>query len=642
MFESIRKHSKFVMILLFLLIIPSFIFVGVNQNYFTESSVIVARVDGHEIKQADWENAHRMESDRLRAENPNVDPKLLDSPQARYATLEKMVRDQVLAAAVQKMHLAASDAQLVRTLQEIPAIAALKKPDGSMDAEAYRALVGSQGLTPEGFEANLRRELSMNQVMGGVTGTAFATDAQVKQAIDALYQRREVQVARFEASAYASKVQPTEADLKAYYDAHTSQFQQLEQAKVEYLLLDVPSIEAGITLSEDDVRSYYNQNAERLAGPEERRASHILINASKDAPAAEQEKAKAKAEELLAELRKDPKRFAELAKANSQDGGSAASGGDLGYFGRGAMVKPFEDAAFGMKVGDISDVVHSDFGYHIISLVDIKKPKAPSFEQMRPKLEAELKQQQAQRKFAELAEGFSNAVYEQSDSLQPVAEKFKLTVQKADHVTRQPGPNVKGPLANPRFLEALFSSDSLNNKRNTDAVELGSNQLVAGRVVEYTPARTLPMAEVGDKLRTLYVAQKSAELAKADGEAKLAAWKAKPDAAQLPAAKVISRDQPEGQSREVVDAALRAPTAQLPAWTGVDLGAQGYAVVKINRIVERPMFVPDGMGGERIAKRKLMNISISCDHRVVDGMDAALFIQAVRGLLEQPACLFVE
>jgi peptidyl-prolyl cis-trans isomerase D len=207
---------------------------------------------------------------------------------------------------------------------------------------------------------------------------------------------------------------------------------------------------------------------------------------------------------------------------------------------------------------------------------------------MRPKLEAELKQQQAQRKFAELAEGFSNAVYEQSDSLQPVAEKYKLTVHKVEHVTRQPGPNVKGPLANPRFLEALFSSDSLNSKRNTDAVELGSNQLVAGRVVEYTPARTLPMAEVGDKLRTLYVAQKSAELAKADGEAKLAAWKAKPDSAQLPAAKVISRDQPEGQSREVVDAALRTSTEQLPAWTGVDLGAQGYAVVKVSRIVERP------------------------------------------------------
>jgi peptidyl-prolyl cis-trans isomerase D len=588
MFESIRKHSKFVMILLFLLIIPSFIFVGVNQNYFTESSATVARVDGHDIKQSDWDNAHRAESDRLRAENPRIDPRQLDSEQARYNTLEKMVRDQVLAAAVQKLHLSASDAQLVRTLQEIPAIAALKKPDGTMDAQAYRALVGSQGLTPEGFEANLRRELSMNQVLGGVTGTAFATDTQVKQAVDALYQRRDIQVARFEASAYAAKVQPSEADLKAYYDAHTSQFQQSEQATVEYVQLDMAGVQAGITLNEDDVRTYYKENAERLAGPEERRASHILINASKDAPAADQEKAKAKSEELLAELRKNPKRFAELAKANSQDGGSATSGGDLGYFGRGAMVKPFEDTVFGMKVGDISDVVHSDFGYHIIMLADIKKPKAPSFEEMRPKLEAELKQQQAQRKFAELAESFSNAVYEQSDSLKPVADKFKLTVQKVEHVSRQPQADAKGPLANPRFLEALFSSDSLNSKRNTDAIELAPSQLVAGRVVEYTPARTLSQQEVGDKLRAIYVAQKSAELARADGQAKLAAWKAQPDTAQLPAAKVVGRDQPEGLSREVVDAALRAPTAQLPSWVGVDLGAQGFAVVKVNRIAERP------------------------------------------------------
>lgn len=588
MFESIRKHSKFVMILLFLLIIPSFIFVGVNQNYFTESSATVARVDGHEIKQSDWDNAHRAESDRLRAENPGIDAKLLDSPQARYATLEKMVRDQVLAAAVQKLHLAASDAQLVRTLQEIPAIAALKKPDGTLDAQAYRALVGAQGLTPEGFEANLRRELSMNQVLGGVTGTAFATDAQVKQAVDALYQRREVQVARFEASAYAGKVQPSEADLKAYYAAHTSQFQQPEEASIEYVLLDLASVEAGITLNESDVRSYYEQNIERLAGPEERRASHILINAAKDAPAADQDKAKAKAEQLLAELRSNPKRFAELAKANSQDGGSASSGGDLGFFGRGAMVKPFEDAVFGMKTGDISDVVRSDFGYHIILLTDIKKPKAPAFEQMRPKLEAELKQQQAQRKFAELAESFSNAVYEQSDSLQPVAEKFKLTVRKAEHVTRQPQAGATGPLASQRLLEALFSSDSLNSKRNTDAVELAPNQLVAGRVVEYAAARTLPFEEVGARLRSSFIAQKSAELAKAEGEAKLKDWKEKPETAQLPAAKVVGRDQPEGLSREVVDAVLRAPVAQLPSWSGVDLGAQGYAVAKVNRIVERP------------------------------------------------------
>ncbi len=588
MFESIRKHSKFIMILLFLLIIPSFIFVGVNQNYFTESSQAVARVDGHDITQQDWDNAHRAESDRLRAQNPTMDAKLLDSPEARYATLEKLVRDRVLAAAANKMHLTTPDAQLVRTLREIPAIAALQKPDGSLDAEAYKALVGSQGMTPEGFEANLRRELALNQVLGGVTSTSFTTSAQLQQAMNALYQRREIQVASFDAAAYASKVQPTEAELKAFYDAHTSQFKQVEAATVEYLQLDLAAVQQGIVLSEDDLRTYYKENAARLAGPEERRASHILINASKDMPAAEREKAKAKASELLAEVRKDPKSFAQLAKANSQDPGSAANGGDLGYFGRDAMVKPFEEAVFKMKEGEISDVIESDFGFHIIKLTGIKQPKVPSFEEMRPKLEADLTQQQAQRKFAEAAEAFTNGVYEQSDSLKPVAEKFKLTIHKAENVTREPAPGAQGPLANKRFLEALFSADSLENKRNTDAVELAPSTLVAGRVLSYSPAHTQSMDEVGEKLKQLYVVHQSAELAKQDAKAKMAEWKAKPEAAQLPAAVEVGRDQAKDLPREVLDAALRAPTNALPAWEGVDLGNAGYAVIKINRIAERP------------------------------------------------------
>lgn len=588
MFESIRKHSKFVMILLFLLIIPSFIFVGVNQNYFTESSQTVARVDGHDITQQDWDNAHRAESDRLRAENPTLDAKLLDSPEARYATLEKLVRDRVLAAAATKMHLTTSDAQLVRTLREIPAIASLQKPDGSLDAEAYKALVGSQGMTPEGFEANLRRELSLNQVLGSVSSTGFATEAQLQQAMDALYQRREIQVARFDAAAFAAKVQPTEADLKAFYDAHTNQFKRPEAATVEYVQLDLDAVQQGIVLSEEDLRTYYKENAARLAGPEERRASHILINAAKDLPSAEREKAKAKAEALLAQVRKDPKTFAQVAKENSQDPGSAANGGDLGYFGRDAMVKPFEEAVFKMKEGDISDVVESDFGYHIIELTGIKQPKVASFEEMRPKLEADLKQQQAQRKFAEAAETFSNAVYEQSETLAPVAEKFKLTIHKAENVSREPAADAQGPLANKRFLEALFSTDSLENKRNTDAVELAPSTLVAGRVLSYVPAHTESMEEVGDKLKQLYVAHQAAELAKQEGKAKLDEWKAKPEMAQLAAAVEVGRDQSKDLPREVLDAALRAPTDVLPAWEGVDLGNAGYAVIKVNRIAQRP------------------------------------------------------
>ena len=600
MFEAIRKHSKIVMFLLFLLVIPSFVLVGIDSNYFSEKSPVVARVDGHKITQADWDNAHREETDRIRAQSPNVDPKQLDTPQARYATLERLVRDRVFAAAAQSSHLITSDARLARALQDIPAIAALKRPDGSLDTEAYRSLVGAQGLTPEGFEANVRRELSVSQVMGGVMSTAFATDAAAKLAFDSLYQRREIQVARFNATDYAKQVNPTEADIEAFYKANAQRFQQQEQAAVEYVVLDLDSVRSGIRVNEDDLRTYYKENLTRLAAKEERRASHILINAAKDAPAADREQAKARAQELLAQVRKSPASFAEVAKKSSQDSGSAPAGGDLNFFGRGAMVKPFEDAVFAMKKGEISDVVESDFGYHIILLTDIKTPRQPSFEELRPSLEAELKQQQAQRKFAEVAEAFTNSVYEQPDSLKPVADSLKLKIQTAEGVTRVPGPGASGPLANPKFLEALFANDSVEGKRNTSAIEVGPSQLVAGRISTYTPTRTLPLQEVSDRARLLLIAEKSAELARKDAEAKKAAWmgNAAPAAGLAPAV-VVSRDQTQNLPRAVVDAALRASPDSLPSWVSADLGSQGTAVVKVLRIIPR-----EGVDAQQAAQQR--------------------------------------
>ena len=587
MFEAIRKHSKFVMILLFLLIIPSFVFVGINQNYFSESSATVARVDGQDIKQSDWDNAVRVESDRMRTENPTVDAKLFDTPQFRYATLEKMVRERVIAAAAQKQHLTASDEQLVHALQSIPAIAALRKPDGSLDDAAYAALVGSQGMTPAGFESNLRYELSMGQVLGGVSSSVFATPSQVQQAMDALYQRREIQLAHFDAASFAAKVQPTEADLKGYYDAHSAQFQQPEQLSAEYVELTMADAEAAVTISDEELQSYYKQNAQRLGGPEERRVSHILFTASPDASKADQDKAKAAAEQALAEVRKDPKRFGEVAKAQSQDTSSASQGGDLGMISRGKLAnQPFEDAVFALKAGEISDVVHTDFGYHIIEVIDIKKPEAPSFESVRSKLLADLKQQQAKAKFAELGEAFRNMVYEQSDSLQPVADKLHLTVRKADHIARDVAPDAKGALASQSFVQKLY--DSVQSKNNTDAVQLPNNDLVAGRVTAHAAARTLPMEEVADQVRKAFTAQKAMEMARAEGEAKLKAWQADAAGAALEASKTVSRQQAQDLPIQVVDAAMSAPIASLPYWSGVDLGSKGYVIVKVNKVLPAP------------------------------------------------------
>jgi peptidyl-prolyl cis-trans isomerase D len=589
MFDFVRKHTKWMMFLMFLLIIPAFVLVGVDGfRQVNASGDTVAKVGSTSITQGEWDFAHKNEVDRLRQSMPNLDAKMLDSASARYASLERLVREKVLSEAVQDSRVATSDARLARELQRDQTIASLRKPDGTMDIERYRQLAANQGLSPEGFEARVRRDLSLQQVENGVLATSFSPKVLAETALNAFFERREVQVARFNPADYASKINPTDADLEGFYSANTALFKAPESADIEYLLLDLESIKKTISLNEQELKSYYEQNVASLSGKEERRASHVLITAPKTAAESDRTKARERAEALLADLRKAPDSFAEVARKNSQDPGSAPNGGDLDFFGRGAMVKPFEDAAFALKKGEISAVVESDFGFHIIRLTDIKAPKQKTFEELRASMESDLKTQQAQRKFAEVAEAFTNGVYEQSDGLKPIAEKLKLELKTATNVQRKATPAMTGPLANAKFLATLFSADSIEKKRNTEAVELGSNQLIAGRIVQYTPARTIALQEVRTVVRDRLIASRAAEMAKKDGVEKLAAWKSGP-VPTLPAPAVVSREQ--GQNKNipgaVLDAALRADPTTLPVWIGVDLGNQGYAIARINKILPR-------------------------------------------------------
>jgi peptidyl-prolyl cis-trans isomerase D len=599
MFEFVRKHTKVMMLLMFLMIIPAFVLVGVDGfKSIKAGGDAVATVGSQKITQGEWDAAHKNEVDRLRAQMPNLDAKLLESPEARYVTLERLVRERVLTEAAQDAGLNTTDARLARELQQSPTIAAMRKPDGSLDIERYRQFAGSQGLTTDGFEARVRSQLSERQVEAGLINTAFSPAALPEVSLNAFYERRDAQISRFNPADYASKVNPTDAEIDAFYQANQAMFKSPESANIEYVVLDLDTVKKSIALNEADVKTYYDQNAVRLSGKEERRASHILINAPKDMPAEERKKAREKAEALLAQVRKAPDSFADVARKNSQDTGSAHNGGDLDFFGRGAMVKPFEDAAFAMQKGDISDVVESDFGFHIIKVTDAKIPKQRTFEELRPSLEAELKQQQAQRKFAEVAELFTNGVYEDSESLKSVAERLKLEIKTAANLQRKPNPGVTGVLANPKFLAAIFSADSLEKKRNTEAVEVGLNQLAAARITQYTPASTQPLADVRAIVKDRLVAKQSAELAKKDGVEKLAAWKAK-EPEQLPAAVTVTREGAQVVPAPVLDAVLQADTSHLPTWVGVDLGAQGYMVVRVNKVLPRNAPVPATAEQER-------------------------------------------
>ena len=590
MFDFIRSHSKLMLALIVLLIIPSFVFFGVQgyTNMTEGAAATVAKVDGQAITQAEWDAAHQRAVQRMRTQMPNVDVRLLDTPEVKRETLDAIVRERVLLAAANRQYLFPGDGRVARLFRSEPQFAGLRNPDGTVNKD----ILASQGMSSEMFVQQLRTEFGMQQVLAGVTQTTVAPQAVAAASLDALLQQREVQVQRFDAATYRGKVTPTPADLEAYYKAHENEFRAPETATIDYVVLDLEALSRDLSVPEADLQRYYEENISRYTATEERRASHILIKADAEAPKAEQDKAKARAEALLAEVRKNPKSFAEVARKNSDDG-SAEQGGDLDFFGRGAMVKPFEDAVFAMKPGEISNVVKTDFGYHIIQLTEQRGGDKRSFDSVRKEIEAEVRKSLAQRRYAEAAEQFTNLVYEQPDSLQPAIERFKLDKRSAT-VQREPAPGATGAIASAKLLEAVFGEDALRNKRNTDAVEVGANQLASARIVSYQPARTLPLAEVEARVRERVITMQAAALAAKDGQARLAEVKTQPTAA-LPQSLTVSRAQTQGLAREVVDAALRADAAQLPAAVGVDLGERGYAVLKVVKVIARD---PSAGGGD--------------------------------------------
>ena len=593
MFDFFRRHTRALQFLLVLLIFPSFVFFGI-QGYTRNDGAdrqTVAKVAGQTVTQAELDNAMRERVDRARRQMPNIDAKMFDTPEMRAMALDGVIRDRLTLAAADKLHLVVTDDRLDRAFKSDPEYAALRNPDGSVNRDTLTAI----GMSSEAFAERLRQDLSRRQVLQPLGNSAIAPAASASAALEAMYQQREVQVERFDAKEQLAKAVPTDAEIEAYYKdpAHAAEFQAPEQAAVEYVVLDLDSVKKNITVSEDDLRKYYTENEKRYTSVEERRASHILVKADKDAPQAERAKARAKAEGLLAEVRKSPQAFAEIARKNSDDEGSAAKGGDLDFFGRGAMVKPFETAAFALKEGETSGVVESDFGFHIIHVTGARGGEKKSFESVRPAIEAEVRNQLAQKRFADAAVEFSDVVYEQPESLKPAADKWKLEVRNAPRVARAPAPGASGAIANPRFLEALFSSESTRDKRNTKAIDVGSNQLAAGRVIQYAPAHQLALAEVKDRIRRqLAAAQAGARAAKLGAE-RLAKARAAPAGPFAGEAVIVSRAQTRDLPRQLVDAILKAPVATLPAFVGVSLGDQGYAVAKIIRTAGRDPVVAD-------------------------------------------------
>lgn len=583
MFDVVRNNQKVVQIVLALIVLP-FAFFGV-ESYVSNigGGNDMAKVGDSNITHQDFLNAQREQQDRLRASlGASFKPEMLDTPEARRAILEGLISQRVLALEAQKARLGVSDEQLRQVIAAIPAL----QEDGKFSMQRYQQALQAQGMNQAGFEAKLRRDLTLQQIPLAVGQSGFASRADTERWVALQMEKRALAEHVVKVDAYAGQVKLAPDAVPKYYDGHKKDFETPDQAMVEYVVLSQDDLATRVTVPEKDIKAWYDSHAERYKQAEERRASHILIPAAKDATEAQVKAAQAKAEDILKQIKAHPADFAILAKEKSGDPGSAANGGDLGFFGRGIMVKAFDDAVFGMKEGQVSDLVRSDFGFHIIKLTGIKGQQAKPYAQMHEQILAELKAQAAARQYAEAADGFTNLVYEQSDSLKPAADKFKLTIQKLPGwITRQSGKDLPLPFQNPKLVQNLFSDDALKNKRNTEAVEVAPNTLVSARVVDYRPASLRPLAEVQADITKQLVNEEAGKLAQKEGESLLAALQkgGKPDIA-WGGVKNVSRSAASGIAADAKPGVFSATPDKLPAYAGGRLDNGSYALYRISAV----------------------------------------------------------
>ncbi|KFB73497.1 MAG: SurA N-terminal domain-containing protein [Candidatus Accumulibacter phosphatis] len=590
-FDAVRNNKRVVQIFLALITLP-FAFWGVDSYVRnTGAGADLASVGDSKITMPQFDQAWRAQQDRMRQVlGASFRPELMNTPAAKLAVLNSLVDQRLLLLETAKGRLGAGDELLREVISKIPAL----QENGQFSMSRYQTALAAQGMSQAQFEAQLRQDLTLQQLVGALGDSGIASSTVIDKLLRIQAEERQIAEWRIAPEQFAGQVNITAPDIEKYYEQNLKRFEVTEQAKVEYLVLSLEGLLAQLKPGDGEVAAWYESHKDRYQQAEERRASHILILTGGDV---DQEKARARAEEVLMEAQKSPARFAELARQYSQDPGSAEKGGDLGFFGRGMMVKPFEDTVFKLRENELSGLVQSEFGFHIIRLTGIKPGKQRLLADVRPEIEDELRRQTASRQFAEAAEAFSNMVYEQPDSLQPAAEKFKLKIQQSGWLPRNPSPDLLtglGQLGNQKVLASVFSEESLKNKRNTEVVEIAPNTLLAARVIEYRPATTKPLATVKTDIEALLKVEKEAALARAAGESKLRELQqgATEDKLAWVSVRKVSRQDDRQLPAAALKAIFRADVHKLPAYVGADVGDGNYMLYKI-MTVSHPAKVDD-------------------------------------------------
>jgi peptidyl-prolyl cis-trans isomerase D len=588
MFDFVGKNKRTAQVILALITLP-FAFFGVD-SYIRRMGTPedeVAKVGSDRITRAEFDNALREQQEQMRRMlGKNFDSSMFDTPEVRFNILEQLINQRLMRQLAEKNNIVVSEDLIRQYITDFPAF----QEDGKFSADKARGVLASQGMTESMLDYQIRQVLQQQPLQDPFGAGAFVSRTSAIEYMRLNGQQREVSAASIDIDPYLKQVKPDDAAIKSYYDTNVAQFQVPEQVKLETLTLSLDSIAAKTAVDPAEVRKNYDDNHATYADPEQRQASHILIAVKQDAKPEEKAAAKAKADDLAKQAKAAPAKFAELAKKYSDDPGSKEQGGDLGYFGRGAMDKPFEDAVFAMKQpGEIVGPVESAFGYHVIELTGVRPEKVKPFEEVKGQIEQDLKRQKAQKQFAESAEKFQELVYSNGDTLKPAADALGLQVVQSGMMTRAQVAALAQK--NPKFVQAVFSPESLSSKRNTDAIEVGPSTLMAARVLEHKPAAPKTFDEVKEEIRALLQRKGATELAVKDGEAKLAELSQGKNAnlAFDKPREITRRERQAGFSDDGVSKIFRVDPAKLPAYVGAVNDKGGYSIYKVTKVTDPPV-----------------------------------------------------
>ncbi len=581
MFDLVHKHKRAAQIVLFLMTIP-FLFFGVDY-YFRGGSTtdVVATIGKEKITLAEFDQSLRDQQQRARQMmGRNFDAAMFDNPEVRFAVLDQVVNDRLLAGKARDERFRVSDAQLRETISSVPAF----QENGKFSVDRYEQFLIGQGTNRIAFEEKLRQDMMVAAVQEPIAAANMVARPSTEKFLGLLEQQREVAVAVVSAEPFARDAKIDDAEVKAFYDKNQAAFQTPEQAKIEYLVLTQDVLLAGTNVDAADVKKQYDASIKQYSTAEERAAAHILIPVKPDAPEAERAAARKLADDVLAKAKANPAKFGDLAREYSKDPGSAQQGGDLGSFARGTMEKAFEDAAFAAKPSEIVGPVQTDFGWHVIKVNGAKAAQVQPFDEVKAQIEAELKRQHAAQKFAASADQFQNLVYEQADGLAGAAKALNLVVEVTPFITRSQAQGLaKG---NAKFVQALFSPESIQGKRNTEAIEIGPNALIAARILEYKPGAPRPFDEIKDEIRRQITRKAATDLAQNSGRAKLAMLiegKGDKQAGVTFGKPVqIGRNPAQaGFSPDAITQVFQANQDKLPAFVGASNERGDYSIYKV-------------------------------------------------------------